>query len=277
MLLYGLPLIPTALSLWALALIDRVILGRLRNVADVGEYAIANRLASLLVIGMTAFLLALSPFLYSIYAEDPDKERAARGRTLTYLAFILCFAGLALTLFSREVIDVLAPKFHDAYKAVGPLALGTAVYGISAVLGQGISLARRTVHFATLTLIAAGVNIGLNFALIPPFGFVGAAIATAIGYGVLTVGYYIVAQRVYPTPYEPVKVIGMLGIASVLGAVGFYDYSNYAVALSAKVAALAAFVAVVWATGAMTRAEFIELRRFVSGMLALRPARADGA
>lgn len=272
MLLYGLPLVPASLSLWALALIDRVILARLRNVADVGEYAIANRLASLLVIGMTAFLLALSPFLYSIYSEDPDKERAARARTLTYLTFILCFSGLALTLFAREVIDILAPKFHDAYKAVGPLALGTAVYGLSGVLGQGISLSRRTVHFATLTLLAAAVNIGLNFALIPPLGFVGAGIATAIGYAVLAVAYYIVGQRVYPTPYEPRKVIGMFAIASLLGAFGFYDYSSYALALPIKIAALAAFVAAVWVSRAMTTAEFVELRRFVLGMVHLRSA-----
>src|SRR5262249_30887396 len=151
------------------------------------------------------------------------KERAARGRILTYLAFILCFSGLTLTLFAREAIDILAPKFDDAYRAVGPLALGTAVYGMSTVIGQGISLSRRTIHFATLTLLAAGVNIGLNFALIPPLGFVGAGIATAIGYAVLTVTYYIVGQRVYPTPYEPRKVVGMFAIASVLGLLGLYD------------------------------------------------------
>src|SRR5207244_7812259 len=130
----GLPLVPAAVAAWALALIDRIILSRLGSLSQVGQYAIANRLASLLLIGLTAFLFALTPFLLSVYSEDPGKEKAARGRTLTYLVFILSLAGLVLTLFARELIDVLAPKFDDAYKAVGPLMLGAIGYGIVSLL-----------------------------------------------------------------------------------------------------------------------------------------------
>jgi hypothetical protein len=58
----------------------------------------------------------------------------------------------------------------------------------------------------------------------------------------------------------------------LLGVFGFYDYSSYALALPIKIAALAAFVAAVWVSRAMTTAEFVELRRFVLGMVHLRSA-----
>jgi O-antigen/teichoic acid export membrane protein len=271
MLAYGLPLVPSALSAWALALVDRIILSRLGSLSEVGEYAVANRLALLLLIGMTAFLFALSPFLLATYSEDPEQEKAARGRTLTYLTFILALAGLTLTLFAKEIIDVVAPQFDDAYLAVGPLALGTALYGVSTVLTTGLAIVRKTVHLAVLAVGAAALNVVLNFALIPPFGIVGAGLATAAGYGALALSYYWLTQRLYPTPYEPRKVVTMLVAGSLLGLLGVVPFEPLGVSVAVKLAALAIFVGVSWLTGAMTGTEYRELRRFATGMLRLAP------
>jgi O-antigen/teichoic acid export membrane protein len=271
MLAYGLPLVPSALSAWALALVDRIILSRLGSLSELGQYAVANRLAQLLLIGMTAFLFALSPFLLSTFSEDPEQEKAARGRTLTYLTFILALAGLTLTLFAKEIFEVVAPKFDDAYLTVGPLALGTALYGVSTVLTTGLAIVRKTVHLAALAVGAAVLNIVLNFALIPPFGIVGAGLATAAGYGALALSYYWLTQRLYPTPYEPRKVLTMLAAASLLGLLGLVSFEPLGLSVAVKLAALAAFVGVSWLTRAMTGTEYRELRRFATGML--RPAR----
>jgi O-antigen/teichoic acid export membrane protein len=271
MLVYGLPLVPAALSAWALALVDRIILSRLGSLAEVGEYAVANRLAQLLLIGMTAFLFALSPFLLSTYSEDPEQEKAARGRTLTYLTFILALVGLTMTLFAKEIFEVVAPKFDDAYLTVGPLSLGTVLYGIATVLTTGLAIVRKTVHLAGLAVGAAVLNIALNFALIPPFGIVGAGVATAVGYGALVLSYYWLTQRLYPTPYEPRKVLTMLAAATLLGLLGLVPFGPVGVGVLVKLAAVAAFVAVSWLTRAMTGTEYRELRRFATGML--RPAR----
>jgi O-antigen/teichoic acid export membrane protein len=270
MLAYGLPLVPSALAGWALALVDRIILARLGNLDQVGLYAISNRVASLLLIGMNAFLFALSPFLLATYSENPAQERLARGRTLTYLTFILTFGGLGLTLFSKEVIEVVAPGFGNAYEAVGPLVLSTVAYGIAAVLTIGISIARKTIILAVFSVLAAVVNIGLNFVLIPPYGFVGAGIATTIGYGVLALLYYWYSQRVYETPYEPARVLFMIAAASAFGVLGVVHLGPVAVAIPLKVAALGAFVGTLALTGTMGRREFLELRKFVVGMNPLR-------
>jgi O-antigen/teichoic acid export membrane protein len=276
MLTYGLPLVPAALAAWALALIDRIILSRLGSLSEVGQYAIANRLASLLMIGLSAFLFALTPFLLSTYSQDAEQEKAARGRTLTYLTFILSFTGLVLTLFAKELIDLLAPRFDDAYKVVGPLMLGAIGYGIVSLLTTGFAIARKTGRQALLTLAAAALNIGLNFALIPPLGILGAGLATALGYGLLAVTYYVVSQRAYQTPYEPRKIVTTLALASVLGVFGVIPLGPEAVAVIVKVLALTAFLVGLWLTGTMTRAEFSELRRFVRRMMPLPLGRSVG-
>ncbi len=271
MLAYGLPLVPSALSAWALALVDRIILSRLGSLSEVGEYAVANRLAQLLLIGMTAFLFALSPFLLSTYSENPEQEKAARGRTLTYLTFILAIVGLVLTLFAKELFEIVAPRFDDAYLTVGPLSLGAALYGISTVLTTGLAIVRKTVHLAGLSVGAAVLNVGLNLALIPPFGIVGAGLATAAGYGALALSYYWLTQRLYPTPYEPRKVLTMLAAASLLGSLGLVPFESLGLSMAVKLVALGSFLGVCWLTRAMTGTELRELRRFATGML--KPAR----
>jgi len=269
MLAYGLPLVPASIAAWALALIDRIILAHIGSLSQVGQYAIANRLASLVMIGLTAFLFALTPFLLSTYSRDPVQEKAARGRTLTYLTFILCFAGLTLTLFAKELIDVLAPRFDESYKAVGPLMLGAIGYGVVSLLTTGFSIARKTGRLALLALGAAALNIGLNFALIPSWGIVGAGVATAAAYVVLAVAYYVISQRIYPTPYEPQKVLVTVGLGCALGVFGVVSFGSEAVTFVVKLLADGAFLAGMWLTRTVRGPELVELRKFALGMVPL--------
>jgi O-antigen/teichoic acid export membrane protein len=270
MLAFGLPLVPAALALWALALIDRLMLSGLADLDEVGKYAVANRVASVIQLGTTGFLLALGPYLLSIFAESRELEKIVRGRTLTYLAFTLAAAGLVVTLFSKEAVDVLAPGYGDAYLAVGPIAFGWVAFGIASLLMAGISLARRTVYFAVLAGAAAVLNIGLNLVLIPAWGMVGAALATAAAYAALAALYYVFAQRVYPTQYEPRKVLMVLVLAAVWAIPGVFEYDSEPLAVLVKLGALAGFAVTVLVTPTVGMAEFRELARFLRGMVSLR-------
>jgi O-antigen/teichoic acid export membrane protein len=267
MLAYGIPLIPSGLAAWALAFADRIILANLRDLQEVGEYAVASRLSLVLIIGSTAFLLALWPLLLSTHSENPERERATRGRTLTYLTFVLCCGALIITLAARELLEVVAPGYDDAYKAVGPLSLGGVAYALSALLMTGILISRRTIHLAAFALLAAGVNIALNLALVPPFGFVGSAVGTAVGYGVLAVAYYRVAQRLYRTPYEPVKVVSIVVAAALCSLLGLLSLESLALEFVLKLVGFAAFLGLTWASGAIRGAELEELRRFGRAMV----------
>jgi O-antigen/teichoic acid export membrane protein len=264
-----LPLVPAAVSAWALLLIDRVILRRLEDLDAVGQYAIASRLSGVLILAMTGFVLALGPYLLSVYSQEPDQEKLVRGRTLTYLAFALGLGALVLTLFAEQLTHLFAPDYDEAADAVGPLAFGAIGYGAAAVLLTGIGLAKRTIYVAGLATIAAVANIALNFALIPPFGIVGAALASAAGYGLLAVLYYWAAQRVYPTPFEPVKVLTILALAIAAAFAAALPVDG-AAAVAVKLVAIAAFLGAVVAFRAIGRDELRELSRFGRAMLRVR-------
>jgi O-antigen/teichoic acid export membrane protein len=274
MLAYGLPLVPAALALWALALVDRIMLSKLGSLQDVGQYAVANRIANVLLLAVTGFVLAFGPYVFSIYARDRELEKQVRGKTLTYLIICLSTAALALTLFGQEIVTIVAPDFDDAYKAVGLLTFSVVAFGVSTVVMAGISIVRRTKVLAVLALVAAALNIGLNFVLIPPFGMVGAAVATAAAYALLAVLHFQVAQRYYPTPYESPKVLMAIGLATAVGILSVVPLGPPPVAVAAKVLALGGYLALLRIFRVVEVGDIASIRALLSGVLRIREARA---
>jgi len=272
MLAFGLPLVPAGLALWGLSFVDRIMLSRLGDLEEVGKYAVASRVSGVINLGVSGFLLALGPYLLSIYSEDRGLEKTVRARALTYLTFGLTLASLCVTVFGRELVSLVAPAYDDAYKALGPLTLSAVAFGLSGVVMTGISLARRTTYFVPIAGIAAGLNVGLNLVLIPPFGMVGAAVAAAVAYGCLALSYYLVGQRAYPTPYEPGKILTMLVLGAACMPAGLVSLEPEVLELLVKALAVGVFVAGVRLTGALGPDEFKELRRFIAGMARFRTA-----
>ncbi|HWG56387.1 MAG TPA: oligosaccharide flippase family protein [Gaiellaceae bacterium] len=243
MLAFGTPLVPAAVALWFVWFLDRIMLEKLSGLREVGEYAVANRIVAVLQIGVIGFSLAFWPFVLSLHSEDARKEGEVRARSVAFLVAGLAFAALVLTLFARELTAVVAPAYRDAHLAVGPLALGVVGHAVYAVVGAGIAIERRTPLFVAVTAAALGVNVVLNLVLIPPFGMVGAATATAAAFVALAAATYIVAQRIQPLEYPVLKLLAAVAAATALSAVAFAPTSG-AVRAVANVAAITAFAVI---------------------------------
>lgn len=255
MLRYGAPLIPVALSMWALSLIDRLMLSRLAGFDELGQYALANRIAVPVLLIVMALGLAFSPFMLSMHQSDPEREKVVRARVLTDFTAALCLVGLVFALWARELGEVVAPEFDRAYRAVGIVAFGLVAFGISSVVVAGISIARQTKWLALYAAIAAVANVALNLVLIPRFGQIGAALATLVAYGLLAVLYLHRAQILYFTPYRTRVVAATFAVGALLMPLGAIDYHSWAVAQTVKVAALAAFLLALRPLGVIRRGD----------------------
>jgi O-antigen/teichoic acid export membrane protein len=272
MLVYGLPLLPTALAMWSLMLVDRVMLGRLADLDEVGQYAAANRVAAVLLLVVTAVATAYGPYALSLYSRDRELEKHVRARTLTYVTAVLMLTCVLLSLFAQELLATLAPGYDRAYKGVLLVTLGGVALGIGSIVMAGISYARRTLWFATLSAAAAAVNIALNFMLIPPLGMVGAAASTAAAFALLTAAYYAVSQRLYPTPYEPGRVVAIVVLGIPAAAVGLIQLDQPVLEFVLKLGALVLFVVALYAIGVVRRDHLREIGTTVRGVLHSREA-----
>ncbi len=217
---FGMPLVPSALALWAINFIDRIFIAQYKGQAEVGVYSVAVRISSAIVFLMIAFRLAWPAFAYSI--EDDRVARRTYSYVLTYLLFVCSWVSLALGVLAPWLVQVLAPKhsFHRAADAVALLAFAATAYAGYTVVAIGIGRARQTQFNWIVSGIAAAVNVGLNVALIPPYGMIGAAISTAAAYLVLFLGMVLNSHRVYPVEYQWRRVLTLTGAAIALTVLG---------------------------------------------------------
>ena len=126
---FGLPTMPAEVSLYLLNFVDRLIIVRSLGLAEAGLYSLAVKFAQAVNVLVRGFQLAWPPLAYSI----SDDEEARR----TYAVVVTAFAALCgvivvgMWLEARWIVRLLAaPDFFDSYEAIGPLALGAALYGV---------------------------------------------------------------------------------------------------------------------------------------------------
>ena len=228
---FGMPLVPSALALWAINFIDRIFIAHYKGQAEVGVYSVAVRISSAVVFLMIAFRLAWPAFAYSL--DDDREAKRTYSYVLTYLLFLCSWISLALGVLAPWLVHLLArgPGFARAADAVALLCFGATAYAGYTVVAIGIGRARQTQFNWVVSGIAAAVNIGLNVALIPPYGMIGAAISTLAAYLTLFVGMVLNSTRVYPVDYQWRRVLTLAGVAVALTVAGSVPDVPLAVAI----------------------------------------------
>jgi O-antigen/teichoic acid export membrane protein len=212
---FGWPLVPSALALWVTNFSDRFFLVKLSGPSEVGLYSIGVRIASVVVLFLTAFRTAWPAFAYSI--EDEQEARRTYGFVLTYLIAAVSWLALALGLLSPWVVRLLTTRpFYEGHRPVALLAFAGVAQAGYVVVAIGIGRARKTQFNWIVTGAGALVNVSLNLLLIPPYGMMGAAVATVAGYSLMFVLMAWHAQRVYPVPYQWRRIVTCVAAAVAL-------------------------------------------------------------
>jgi O-antigen/teichoic acid export membrane protein len=257
---FGLPLVPSALALWAINLIDRLFINGYKGQSEVGIYSLAVRIASVIVFLMTAFQLAWPAFAYSI--RDDSAAKRTYAYVLTYLLFLTCWMSLALGSLAPWLVSLLAPhgNFARSAGAVPFLCFGVAAYSGYSVLAIGVGRTRQTQLNWVVSGAAALVNILLCIALIPPYGMLGAAIATLVSYVALFLGMWLRSRAIYPVPYQWRRIVTLSGVAAALTAIAYSLHS-----LPVAVVLTLAYPLVLLPLRFYQRAELTRLRRLAPG------------
>ena len=217
---FGMPLVPAQIAIWTLNFVDRVFIAKFHGQAEVGHYSIGVRIASATLLLLTAFRLAWPAFAYSI--EDEGEAKRTYGYVLTYVLFVTCWASLGLALLAPWLVRLLTgrPEFYEGYRVVGLLSFSAAAWGAYTVVAIGIGRARFTQFNWVVTGAAALINVGLCFALVPPYGMIGAAIATVVSMAAMFGLMAVHAQRVYPVPYQWRRIALVAGSAVAVSVLG---------------------------------------------------------
>jgi O-antigen/teichoic acid export membrane protein len=216
---FGLPTMPAELSLYSLNFIDRLLVLRLASSADAGLYALSVKFAQAVNVLVKGFQLAWPPLAYSI--EDDDEARRAYAVIVTWFVAVCAFFVVGLWLLSRWIVRALAaPEFFQSYEAIGLVSTGVMLYALYLVLVVVLGRTGRTEFNFPATAAGTVANVGLNVALIPSLGIVGAGLALVASYAVVLVLMYVFTQRLFRVDYEWLRLAQVAGLAVALVAVG---------------------------------------------------------
>ena len=218
---FGWPLVPSALALIAINFSDRLFIAHLASLEEVGQYELGVRIASAMVLLLTAFRMAWPGFAFSI--EDDDEAARTYAFVLTYLVALASWAALGLGLLAPWLVQLLAPTneaFWPGERVVAPLAFAAALFAGYIVVSIGIGRARRTGFNWVVTGTAAAINLGLNAVLVSKYGMEGAATAALVSFAVLFVFMAAYAQQIFPVPYQWRRVATALAAAVALTVAG---------------------------------------------------------
>ena len=118
------------------------------------------------------------------------------------MPIISAFAPILVLVFATG-------DYAGAASVVGLLSLAAASLGAYYVVAIGTNLAQRTGPLAWTTFVAPALNVALNALLIPVWGMVGAGLASLAANLASTSLVYMVSQRLYPLPFQPLRILAI--------------------------------------------------------------------
>lgn len=201
LLSYGIPLVPAVLSGVVIMLSDRYFIELFQGAKAVGIYSLGYKLGLVVNLAVIAFNFAWSPAIFRIVEEKGAKR--IFSDVLNHYVTLVGLVFLGLLLFQKEIFSLFVnASYHQGSGVVLIIALSYFVYGLYLNFEVGLYLKDRTSYVALISILAAGLNIGLNILLIPRMGIKGAAWATFFSYLFMAALGLLLSQSLYRLRYD---------------------------------------------------------------------------
>ena len=256
---YAYPLLLSEYSNLLIQSGDRYVLRIFNSVSMVGLYSFGYQIAGILQTALvTPLKQALQPVVLK-QEEDPEAIRHLLRMGATYFYLIGCAACLLISLFSREILMLFARKevFWAAWVIVPIITYSYVQHGLGNFVGWGMGLMKKSFHVSGIVLVAALVNIGLNFLFVPQWGMLGAAFATMVSYIVWNFlkAYY--SAKFYDLHFEVERLLHITGIGFGLYGLSLLVANNRGIGtdVALKLLFFFGYPLILWGTGFFSEGE----------------------
>ena len=214
---YSLPIIPHAVFLWSLVTIDRIILQQYVDREVIGIYEIAYLYGSLLIIVAAAINVAWLPDFFRTAAQDDGPQKYGKTSDLYFGCVLAC--GAMLSILAAELIGLLT-SFRAIYSSAIDVSrivlLGTMLQALFIALSQPLFFTGRTGLLACVSGFGLTLNVIANVLMVPKLGITGAAWATVIAYGGMSIVMWVIVNVNYRIPWNYLGLIGCGSLFAVI-------------------------------------------------------------
>ncbi len=274
LLSYGYPLILSSLSMYLIQAGDRYVLRIFDTLSAVGLYSFGYSFGMLITIFLVAPMKhTISPLIFEM-EHDKNKLKEFVSRTCNYFCIVALFFCLLLSVFAKDMIQLLARKeeFWGAWVIVPIIAFSYVQHGLRSLFSQGMVMAKKTSYIGITYAIAAAVNLGLNFLFVPFFGVLGAAFATLLSYVALDIltAYY--SYKFYDLIFDIKKIIkiNLTGLAIYILSL-LTLYQPFYISLPYKIILIASFPILLYVSGIFSEKEKEYLCNLIKSVMLDKP------
>lgn len=164
----------------ALQRVDIILVAILRSPAEAAIYTAATRLIVVGQLGIQAVVRVLQPTISRLIAVgDHESAQDAFRTTTTWSVAITWPVYLASIAVAPLLLSLFGEQYADGEMTLIILSLAMLFATAAGPVDVMLLMAGRSALSLGNTVTALAVNVGLNFALIPRFGILGAAVSWA--------------------------------------------------------------------------------------------------
>lgn len=177
MLVYSLPLIPTTIFWWITNVSGRYMVTYFLGESANGLFSVAYKIPT--VITMISGIFSQAWQISAVTeADDPGQSRFYSDIFSSYQTVVFMCASGVLLLIKPITAILVSEAFYPSWKYVPFLVLSVIFSCFVTFLGTFYMVAKKNAMALVTTCVGAGLNLVLNYFLIPKYGVNGAAFAT---------------------------------------------------------------------------------------------------
>ena len=177
------PLILSGIAISIYMKIDQVMIKEMMNAEAVGQYAAAVRLSEVWYFIPMVITASLFPAIINAKKKNENLYYLRLQRLYDFMFWTAIAIAVTMTFLSTWITELLYGAQYNQAGSVLMIHIWSGVFVFLAVANERWIICENLQKFLAInTIIAAIVNIGLNYILIPKFGIEGAAWATLISY-----------------------------------------------------------------------------------------------
>lgn len=228
MLFYSAPLVFDRISWWIIQSVSKIVLEVHATTAALGLFSAASKLPTLLSVVTAIFHQAWVLSAITDYEHGADKKFFST--VFNYYSLIMVLATSVLTLGTKIFMRFyVGAAFYESWRSVPILLFGILFYAYSSFFGSIYSAAKKNKQIAFSTGCSAVVALVLSLVLIPRFGFMGAAAATAGSYVFLSIFRCINSRKYLKVEFNVKKALLSLVILLLQVVATCMDFHVYIV------------------------------------------------
>jgi O-antigen/teichoic acid export membrane protein len=194
-------------------------IGFLKDSHAVGLYSTAAKTSMLFIFILQSFNTLFSPQISDLYNKNDICQLEKMFKTVTRWAITLTFPVVIFMVFwAKDILNIFGKIFIDAYLPLIILAIGQFFNISMGSVGSMLVMTGRNWIVLLYSFLIFGLNLFLNYILIPKYGISGAAIATASSITILNLLYLMTVYYILKIhPYEMAVIKPVIGGAIAIG------------------------------------------------------------